>query len=252
MHVDEAFRDSLQDEETRDRMLMTLRIVPLFVKFTVPEAEEVLRLAKKVRFEPMEVLFEQGGDDRKLHIVLEGSVLLYQRAPGGGETIVGQKTLDTCFGEIAFITGQKRNTGMGSKPVGLDWVPPLIGLAAGAAAGGGAGSALSAWLPKAYPVTAKVPWVGSASVWGMALLLAVIGLFAGWFLAILQMKRQRGGVGPRCCMNCQFVVWEGVEGKFGCAYSAMKLRGKVVKPGKDYDTPTDCPTFQYREIARLG
>ncbi|MBI4869626.1 MAG: cyclic nucleotide-binding domain-containing protein [Candidatus Wallbacteria bacterium] len=315
MRIDESFQDSLQSEAIRERMLMMVRIVPLFMKFSAPEIDEVLKLARKVKFDPMEVIFEQGSEDRKLHMVAEGSVLLYGKNTDGQEVILGQRLHDTCFGEIAFITGEKRNTGAKAGPSGsehlvveasdfqqlaarrpeimfkvlgqildnihdrlqdlpanfsnfvvwgmkwpglhadeasIDPLPVLAGLAVGVVTGSLVASKTGPALTAAYPVLSAVPYTSSLLLWSLGLLFGVIGLFIGWYFSIQQIRRLRGGVGPRCCMNCSYIVWEGVEGKFGCAYRALNLAGKVVKPGKDYDSETECPTFQYREISRLG
>lgn len=315
MRIDEGFQAALQSEEYRERMLMNMRIVPLFLKFVTVEIDAVLKATKLVSFDPMEVLFEQSSDDRNLHVILDGSVLLYTNR-GSLETIVGQRQLNSCFGEIAFITGGKRNTsakagakgctnlvvdaaefakltgerpelmfkvlgtildqiterlqdlpanfrnfvvwglkrgGLGGEALEMDVMPLAGGFGVGAVIGGLAGSKLGAAVAKAYPVVAEVPYAGKAALWAGALLVGIVGLFVGWSIAIQKLRRMRGGIGPRCCMNCANVVWDGLEGrKFGCAYEALKLKGKVLRPGKDYDSKTDCPTFQYREIARLG
>ena len=315
MQNDESFQESLKNEEIRERMMLTLRIVPLFLKFTIGEIEEVLSLTRRVKYEPMEILFEQGSKDRQLHVILEGTVLLYARGADGQEQIIGQRNTDSCFGEIAFITGEPRNTsaksgpkgshhlvvssedfqqlsarhpellfkvlstiidgvnerlldlpsnfrnyvvwglkwaGMGADEIQMDWSLLLIGAAIGAAVGGGLGIAASRWLPQAYPVLKDVTFAPTVSIWGGTILLAILGLFVGWIVGIQSMKRARGGIGPRCCMNCAHVVWDRTDEKFDCAYTALEMKGKVVKKGKEYDSVTDCPTFQYRDIARLS
>src|SRR5207253_7836741 len=117
MKVDETFQDALQVDSVRERMLLTVRLVPLFLKFSTQELDEVLKLSQQVKYDPMEVIFEEGSSDRKLHMILEGIVLFYKKT-GGKEAIVGQRSHDTAFGEIAFITGAKRNTSAKVGPQG--------------------------------------------------------------------------------------------------------------------------------------
>ncbi len=316
MKIDETFQDSLKDQDTLERTLVTLRLVPVFEQFTADELSAVLQLTRKVHYEPKEILFRQGGDDRTLHMILSGSVLLYTEDEDGQETIVGQRGLDNCFGEIAFLTGEVRHTSAKAGPEGseqlvleaqdfqeLTRISPQLtfkmlgtiieniderlhdlpssfrhhvvwgtkrpglreppkpldksylggGLAVGLLIGLMAGSALGGFFVEQYKnALGLIPWTKKAFSWTTGVTLAVTGLLIGWKMALAKMKRTLGGVGPRCCLNCKFVILEGIEERFGCAYTILELKGKTVKPGPDYDSPTDCPSFQYRDIARLG
>lgn len=48
---------------------------------------------------------------------------------------------------------------------------------------------------------------------------------------------------PRSCVNCKFVLWDEATGKTDCFYRVEKILQVTFRPGKRFDSYTDCPSF---------
>lgn len=314
MKGDDGFLASLENQEYLDQILLTLKIVPLFIKFTQTELELVVRSARHVYYDPGEAIFDEGAVERSMHVVLSGSVVLFKiDEETGDEAIVATRRQDSVFGEIAFVTGEPRNTaaragekgsehlifeasafeevaredpdltfkmfssvlesinerlgdlplnfrnyvvwgiraeGLERKATPFDPMTILLVTAAGVGLGALGGNQLSQWALERYPILVKLPAITGALPRVAGLLGGFLGLAAGWGAALASRLPDRSsGIGPRACMNCRFVTWTRRGAEHACLYQKLEFQRKVI-PGKTYDSTTECPAFQYRDIAR--
>jgi CRP/FNR family transcriptional regulator len=84
-------------------MIDVLRKVPLFAELTTKELKLVLGVAREHKFAPGEPIVEQGGIDKRLHIIVEGMAKVV--ANGRTRRRLGPGDY---FGEIAMFDGGPR------------------------------------------------------------------------------------------------------------------------------------------------
>lgn len=84
---------------------------------------------------------------------------------------------------------------------------------------------------------------------GLSLVLLAVGgaiggaLVADVFRYVEEQARSRMRH-PRSCGNCNFSFWDERSGKIGCLYTREGLKDMQVRPGREFDTYTACPSFE--------
>lgn len=84
---------------------------------------------------------------------------------------------------------------------------------------------------------------------GMSLVLLAVGgavggaLVADVFRYVEEQARSRMRH-PRSCGNCNFSYWDERTGKLGCLYMREGLKDIKIRPGREFDTYTACPSFE--------
>lgn len=88
---------------TNDQKLELLKELKFFKSFSVPELKEIVKVARWEQFEPERPVFEEGGQDGGFFVIVSGAA----------ELVIGKTTVATleegeCFGEMSYLSGQKR------------------------------------------------------------------------------------------------------------------------------------------------
>lgn len=84
--------------------LRQLQGVEFFAEFTSVEMLEILKVSLWITFEPGEVVVQEGDKGSSFFIVVEGKAQVRK-----GEVLIDTLTLGTCFGEIGFVTQDRRS-----------------------------------------------------------------------------------------------------------------------------------------------
>jgi len=119
----------------------------------------------------------------------------------------------------------------------------LMGLAGGAAGVVG-GLAFAFFLKMTRPELAQA----AQSVMMLAAIIlgiagAVAGGATGSYYDKIEEDLRFGKVHPRSCINCKFVVWDENSGKSSCFYQVEQIFQVTFRPGRSFDTFSDCPSF---------
>jgi len=90
---------SLSEEEKLER----LKDLKFFKSFSTPEIKEVIKVARWKQFEADRPVFEEGGAGQGFFVIVSGAADLVI-----GRTTVAELDEGECFGEMAYLSGQKR------------------------------------------------------------------------------------------------------------------------------------------------
>lgn len=310
MNVMAQFHESLEDPETRGLVLSYLGQVPFFHALKTDQLLALAAASRCISFEPSELIFRQGDEGTDLHIIIEGSVRMVQRADEEGHAkLVATRARGDAFGEIGFLAHSPRaltaqngpeaglhlvlkrsdfDTLVAGEPtigVGvftelfdtlmrrMEYVPPFFrnyvfwgyrarpteqsatlegepwlsktkAFALGGLLWGAAGSALMFWLNAqiASPYQRTIPH----STYTMAF--AAAGLVAGVILGAVTEHVEEGlrfrRRSPRSCGNCKFAVWRDGLDKPECFFKNSQMATIAIRPGRRFDTYTNCPSFE--------
>jgi CRP-like cAMP-binding protein len=84
--------------------------IPFFKKFTDHELTKLIGREKVFKdCRSGDYIFKEGDDGSSLYVVLLGSIDLVKKGSGGAESIIVQLKKGAVFGEVAMLTGNKRN-----------------------------------------------------------------------------------------------------------------------------------------------
>lgn len=83
--------------------------IPIFQKLTPPELERLRGIVKRTRFPRDTVMFFQGDPSDSLHLILSGSVKVYQTSEQGRQRILKILGPREIVGELAMLDGQPRS-----------------------------------------------------------------------------------------------------------------------------------------------
>lgn len=83
--------------------------IPIFQKFTPPELDRLRGIVKRTRFRRDTVMFFQGDPSDSLHLIVAGSVKVYQTSEQGRERILKILGPREIVGELAMLDGQPRS-----------------------------------------------------------------------------------------------------------------------------------------------
>jgi CRP-like cAMP-binding protein len=83
--------------------------IPILQKLTPPELDRLRAIAKRTRFRRDTVIFFQGDASDSLHLILSGSVKVYQTSEQGRERILKILGPWEIVGELAMLDGQPRS-----------------------------------------------------------------------------------------------------------------------------------------------
>lgn len=93
-----------------DRDVETLRNIPLFNGLPTPRLKLIAYTADVVRFEPGEVIVQQGDLADAVYIILEGQAEVWLGDADGRSMQVNTMGPNTLFGEIAVLCRGRRTT----------------------------------------------------------------------------------------------------------------------------------------------
>jgi serine/threonine protein kinase len=95
---------TLSEQDISDREKFNLvRDLKFFVNFSEPEIWEVINASTWAEFQPGETVIHEGQLDNSFYILVSGNAIVRK-----GEVDVYTLTRGECFGEIGFITREKR------------------------------------------------------------------------------------------------------------------------------------------------
>jgi len=84
--------------------------IPFFQKFTDHELTKLIGREKVFKdCKRGDYVFKEGDDGSSLFVVLLGTLDLVKKGKGGAESIIAQLKKGSVFGEVAMLTGNKRN-----------------------------------------------------------------------------------------------------------------------------------------------
>ena len=84
--------------------------ISFFKKFTDHELTKIIGRDKVFKdCKRGDYVFKEGDDGSSLYVVLLGSIDLVKKGKGGAESIIVQLKKGSVFGEVAMLTGNKRN-----------------------------------------------------------------------------------------------------------------------------------------------
>jgi CRP-like cAMP-binding protein len=84
--------------------------IPFFKRFTDHELTKLIGREKIFKdCKKGDYIFQEGDDGSSLYVILIGNVDLVKKGQGGGESIIVQLKAGAVFGEVAMLTGNKRN-----------------------------------------------------------------------------------------------------------------------------------------------
>jgi CRP-like cAMP-binding protein len=98
-----------------DRDVETLRNIPLFNGLPTPRLKLIAYTAEVVRFEPGEVIVQQGDLADAVYIVVEGEAEVWVEGADGRSIQVNTMGPNTLFGEIAVLSRGRRTTTVRAK-----------------------------------------------------------------------------------------------------------------------------------------
>jgi len=93
-----------------DRDVETLRNIPLFNGLPTPRLKLIAYTAEVVRFEPGEVIVQQGDLADAVYIIMEGEAGVWVEGADGRSMQVNTMGPHTLFGEIAVLSRGRRTT----------------------------------------------------------------------------------------------------------------------------------------------
>jgi CRP-like cAMP-binding protein len=93
-----------------DRDVETLRSIPLFSGLATPKLKLIALTADVVRFEPGEVIVQQGDAADAVYIIVEGEAGVWVEGADGRSIEVNTMGPNTLFGEIAVLSRGRRTT----------------------------------------------------------------------------------------------------------------------------------------------
>jgi CRP-like cAMP-binding protein len=93
-----------------DRDVETLRGIPLFNGLATPKLKLIALTADVVRFEPGEVIVQQGDSADAVYIIVEGEAGVWVEDTDGRSLEVNTMGPNTLFGEIAVLSRGRRTT----------------------------------------------------------------------------------------------------------------------------------------------
>ncbi|MBI4861998.1 MAG: cyclic nucleotide-binding domain-containing protein [Candidatus Riflebacteria bacterium] len=309
MEVIQGFKESLQDPEKREQILLYMGQVSIFTGMTQQQLLTLARHCEARSYGPQEKIFVQDEPGHDLHIVLEGKVYLIRRLPSGEAKLITTKEQGTSFGEVGFVTKAGRNLSAVAGHSGtlqlvltrdefdriiaqepqigfslfkdlldtvtrrMEWLPPFFRnyllwgykppesteeekqaevtvaktpllAGAGGAAGLLGGVLFGVIVPHFQPALAgQTQPVMISSAVALAIAGAVVGGGIGGYLEKVEDEVKFGRKHHRSCINCKFVVWNEANGTSDCFYRVEKLFQVTFRPGRSFDSYTDCPSF---------
>ena len=98
-----------------DRDVETLRNIPLFNGLATPRLKLIAYTADVVRFEPGEVIVQQGDLADAVYIIVEGEAEVWLGDAEGRSMQVNTMGPNTLFGEIAVLSRGRRTTTVRAK-----------------------------------------------------------------------------------------------------------------------------------------
>jgi hypothetical protein len=106
------------------------------------------------------------------------------------------------------------------------------------------GLAFGQILPVLKPeLAAAVQSVTIAASVGLGVACGVAGGLSGSYLDKVEDEQKFARQHPRSCINCKFVLWDEATGQHDCFYRVEKMFQIMFKPGRKFDTYTDCPSY---------
>lgn len=104
------FHTSLSDPETRSLVLLYLGQVPFFHGLSPNQLMAIAHTSRCISYDPWELIFQQGDEGTDLHIVIEGTVRMVQRADEDGNArLIATRERGDAFGEIGFLAHSPRS-----------------------------------------------------------------------------------------------------------------------------------------------
>lgn len=98
-----------------DQDIETLRNIPLFKGLPTPKLKLIAYAAEVVRFEPGEVIVQQGDPADAVYIIAEGEADVWLAAAGGEQLRLNTMGPHTLFGEIAVLCQGRRTSTVRAK-----------------------------------------------------------------------------------------------------------------------------------------
>ena len=91
-----------------DDVFEALRRVDLFKGLPADELRALAEIIGGIKAGPGDRLFEEGDEDDKFYIVMEGAVEIVKRVPGAGEEKWAVRRAGDVFGEMALLNDVPR------------------------------------------------------------------------------------------------------------------------------------------------
>ena len=91
-----------------DDVFEALRCVDLFKGLPADELRALAEIIGGIKAGPGDRLFEEGDEDDKFYIVMEGAVEIVKHVPGGGEEKLAVRRAGDVFGEMALLNDAPR------------------------------------------------------------------------------------------------------------------------------------------------
>ena len=91
------------DTSPVDDLIADLRQGTLFARLTADQLARVARLARRVRLNESQSLFEQGDEARRFYLVLNGYVKLFRVSPDGDEKVIEVVSPRSTFAEALMF-----------------------------------------------------------------------------------------------------------------------------------------------------